>query len=149
LLQSIGNRTNDGSELKRIQKDIRAIDVKIDHLSNLLTETTATAAILPEIESLEQERIDIQHPLEAEETASRQAQALCKIDENDVRTILKGISVEIDELDRDDLKEILRSLIDCVAFDHSKMDRCVYYKIPTKSRDLVASPTRFELVLPP
>jgi DNA-binding FrmR family transcriptional regulator len=68
------NRTNDGAELKRIQNDIHAIDGKIDRLSNLLTETMATAAILREIESLEKECNDIQHQLEAEETASRQAQ---------------------------------------------------------------------------
>ena len=85
----------------------------------------------------------------AVETASRQTRALYEIDENDVRTILKGSSAEIDESDRDDLKVILRSLIDRVAFDHSKMDCCIYYRIPTKGRDLVASPTRFELVLPP
>ena len=85
----------------------------------------------------------------AVETTSRQTPALCEINENDARAILKGIFAEIDESDRDDLKEILRSLIDRVAFDHSKMDCCIYYRIPTKSRDLVASPTRFELVLPP
>ena len=115
----------------------------------MLTETTATATILRKIESLEQDRIDFEHQLEAAEVASRQARALCKIDENDVRKILKSIAVEIDELNRDDLKEILRNLIDRVAYDHSNMDCCIYYKIPTKSRDLVASPTRFELVLPP
>ena len=144
-----GIRTNDGAELEKIQKDIQSIEGKIDHLTSLLTQTTATAAILRKIESLESERIDLHNQLEAVQVSSRQARALCEIDEDDVRAILKGIAEEIDEQDRDDLKEILRSLIERVTFDHSQMDCCIYYKIPTKSRDLVASPTRFELVLPP
>jgi DNA invertase Pin-like site-specific DNA recombinase len=143
------SRTDDGTELETAQKDIRSIDAKIEKLSSLLAETTATAILLRKIESLEQERTDILLSMETAETATRQARALREIEEKDVKVILNGIADNLDELDRDDMKEILHGLIDRVVFDFSELDCCIHYRIPTKSRDLVASPTRFELVLPP
>ena len=133
-------RTNDGAELETAQKQIRAIDAKIERLSNLLTETTATETILRKIETLEQEKADIQQRIETAETATRQARALRQIEEKDVKVILNGIAEELDELDRDDLKEILRGLIARVELNHSSMDCCIHYKIPVQTGELVASP---------
>jgi site-specific DNA recombinase len=141
--------TNDRAEFEQAQKAMRTIDARIERLSNLLSETTATATLLRKIELLEQERMDIMRHMEAAETATHQAQALKQIGEMDVKVILEGIAENLNELDRDDLKEILRSLIDHVVYDHSTEECCIHYKIPVKSRNLVASPTRFELVLPP
>ena len=104
---------------------------------------------MSKIESLEQERADIQRRMEAAETAMRQSRALRQIEEKDVKLILNGIAEGLDELDRDDLKEILRGLIDRIVFDYSSMNCCIHYKIPVQTGKLVASPTRFELVLPP
>ena len=143
------SRTDDGAELESVQKEIRAIDAKIEKLSNLLAETTATATLLRKIESLEQERTDIVHRMETAETATKQARALREIEESDVKTILTGIAEELNEIDRDEMKEILRGLIDRIVFDFANLDCCIHYKIPAVSRNLVASPTRFELVLPP
>ena len=142
-------RTNDGAELEKTQKTIRTIDKKIDQLSNLLTETTTPAPLLRKIEALEQERSDIHKQIETMETATRMASALRQIESKDVKKILQDISQSIDDMDRDDLKEILRNLIERIVFDFTTLDCCIYYKIPVKSRDLVASPTRFELVLSP
>ena len=75
--------------------------------------------------------------------------AIQNIQESDVKAILNNIAVSIDKQDQEDVKEILRGLIDRIVFDDSTLDCCIYYKIPVKSRNLVASPTRFELVLPP
>lgn len=134
------SRTNDGAELEAAQKEIRSIDAKIDKLSGLLAETTATSTLLRKIESLEQERAAIMNRLEMAETATRQAKALREIEEKDVRNILGGIADSLNELDRDDLKEILSGLIDRIVFDFSELDCCIHYKIPVKSRDLLASP---------
>lgn len=139
-VQKTAARTNDGAELQSAMKEIRLIDAKIDRLSNLLSETTATNTLLRKIESLEQERADIQQRLEMAETASRQAKALGEIEEIDVRTILSGIAENLGELDRDDLKEILRGLVDRIVLDYSSMDCCIYYKIPVHTGKLVASP---------
>lgn len=134
------SRTDDAAELEAAQKEIRSIDAKIDRLSNLLAETTATGSLLRKIESLEQERAAIMGRLEMAETATKQAKALREIDEKDVQNILSGIADSINELDRDDLKEILSGLIDRIIFDFLKLECCIYYKIPVKSRELVASP---------
>ncbi len=136
-------RTDDRAELETAQKEIRSIDTKIEKLSNLLPETTATATLLRKIESLEQDRADITRRLDAAETATRQAKALGEVNEKDVKTILGGIAENLEDLDRDDLKEILSSLIDRIVFDFSELTCRINYKIPVKSRDLVASPREY------
>ena len=143
------SKSNDGAELEKSLKEICAIDANIDKLSNLLAETTATATLLRKIESLEKERFDIQGHIDAAETATKQARALNDIEEEDVKSILRGIAERIDDKDRDDLKDILRGLIDRIELDCSSLDCCIYYKIPVQTGEFVASPTRFELVLPP
>ena len=147
--QQSAKKSNDSSDLKTATEEICAIDKKIENLTNLLTETTATATLLRKIESLEQERSGIQERVDSAELATQKVRAIQNIQESDVKAILNNIAVSIDEQDRDDIKEILRGLIDRIVFDDSTLDCCIYYKIPVKSRNLVASPTRFELVLPP
>ena len=138
--RKISARTDDGAELEQAQKDIRLIDARIDRLSGLLSETTATTTLLRKIESLEQERANIQRRMEAAETATRQSRALRQIEEKDVKLILNDLAEGLDELDRDDLKEILRGLIDRIEFNYSSMDCCIHYKIPVQTGKMVASP---------
>jgi hypothetical protein len=52
-------------------------------------------------------------------------------------------------LDRDKLKELLRNLVEYIVLDLKTSDLCIHYRIPVNGRNLVASPTRFELVLSP
>lgn len=135
-------RTNDGVELERAQKDMRQIEAKIDRLANLLSQTTATETILRKIETMEQERADLQRIIETANTAARHATALREITDRDVRKILTGIADELNQIDRDDLKEILRGLVDKITFDYTSSDCCIYYKIAVQTGDLMASPRR-------
>ena len=66
-----------------------------------------------------------------------------KIKKKDARSILNGIADNLNEQDRDDLKEILSGLIDRIVFDFSNLEYCINYKIPVKSRELVASPRAY------
>ena len=61
--KSVSN-TNDSVELEKAQKEIRVIDAKTERISDLPGETSAPAALLRKIESLEQERADIQRTVE-------------------------------------------------------------------------------------
>ncbi len=147
--QQYAPKRADIPNLESGQKEIRAIDAKIDRLSNLLSETTAAAPLLRKIEALERERSAIVQQAETAEASASYTQALRQIGEQDVKAILGNLADNISEADRDDLKEILRGLIDRIAYDYSSSDCCIYYKIPVKTGELVASPTRFELVLSP
>ena len=51
---------------------------------------------------------------------ARALRAIDENDENDARVILKEITEEIDQLDRDKLPEMLRGLNDRIKFEHSK-----------------------------
>lgn len=102
--QQSAKKSNDGAELKIATDEIYAIDKKIENLTNLLTETTATATLLRKIESLEQERSGIQERVDIAELATQKVRAIQNIQESDVKAILENIAVSIDEQDRDDIK---------------------------------------------
>ena len=87
---------------------------------------------------LKQERLGIQERVDSAELATQKVRAIQNIQESDVKAILNNIAVSIDEQDRDDIKEILRGLIDRIVFDDSTLDCCIYYKTPVKSLNLVA-----------
>ena len=113
--QQSAKQSNDGAALIIATEEIRLIDTKIENLTNLLTETTATATLLRKIESLEQERSYIQERINTAELATQKVRAIQNIQESDVKSILNNIAASIDEQDRDDMKEILRGLVDRIV----------------------------------
>jgi hypothetical protein len=53
--------------------------------------------------------------------------ALRQIESKDVKKILQDISQGIEDMDRDDHKEIMRNLIERIVFDFTTLDCCIYY----------------------
>ena len=150
MLKSAGKTSaGDSAELHLAQKEARTLDTRIERLTNLLAETDTPAPLLRKIEAMENERDAIVRRLEAAESAARHNKALRELSEHDVKTILNGIAENLEDLDRDDLKDVLRGLIGRITLNFSSSELCIHYKIPVKTGELVASPTRFELVLPP
>ena len=132
--------TIDNAELQRARKESRTLDNRIERLTNLLVETDTPAPLLRKIEIMENERAAILNKLDAAEAAARHNKALHELSEQDVKMILGGIAANLEELDRDDLKDILRGLIDRIIMNFSSPDLCIHYRIPVKTGELVASP---------
>lgn len=130
----------DNADLQMAKKETRTLDVRIERLTNLLSETDTPAPLLRKIEAMENERDAILRKMEAAEAASRHNKALRELSESDVKSILSGIAEGLDELDREDLKDILRGLIDRITLNFSSLELCIHYKIPVKAGELVASP---------
>lgn len=57
--------------------------------------------------------------------------------------MLSMIAENLPELDRESLKDILRSLIDHITLDASSLACCIHYKIKLKTGDFMASPGAF------
>ena len=74
----------------------------------------------------------------------KQSKALREIKESDVQSMLSMIAENLPELDRESLKDILRSLIDHITLDASSLACCIHYKIKLKTGDFMASPGGFE-----
>ena len=74
---------------------------------------------------------------------------LGEISEKDVASMLSTMADSMEDLDRDALKDLMQGLVERITLDPYTLACCIYYKIPVKSRNSVASPTRFELVLSP
>jgi phage-related protein len=70
---------------------------------------------------------DIRKQIETMETATRMASALRQIESKDVKKILQDISQGIEDMDRDDRKEIMRNLIERIVFEFTTLDCCIYY----------------------
>jgi phage-related protein len=69
----------------------------------------------------------IHKQIETMETATRMRSALRQIESKDVKKILQDISQGIEDMDRDDHKEIMRNLIERIVFDFTTLDCCIYY----------------------
>jgi hypothetical protein len=118
-------------------------------LTTLLIETDTPGPLLRAIESLEKERVAAQERSLAAEQAVLHSKALGEITEEDVTELLFAMAESLEDLDRDSLKAMLQGLIERITLDPATLSSCIYYKIPLKSMNKVASPTRFELVLSP
>jgi DNA invertase Pin-like site-specific DNA recombinase len=132
--------TDDDAEGDLIRTEIKKLDAKINKLSDLLSETTATESLIQKIEEFADRRDSLNNQLSGIEVTRQQSKAMERIKESDVREMLTGMTDNLPGLDRESLKDLLRGLIDHVTFDHSSLACCIHYKIKLKTGDFVASP---------
>jgi len=83
------------------------------------------------------------------ELAARHSSALREIKESDVAKMLEAMAENMASLDREALKDMLNGFVNKITLDPATLAGSIHYKIPVQSRNSVASPTRFELVLSP
>lgn len=108
---------SDGGELAWLQQQGKDLDATINRLIALLEQTDKPEPILRRIEQRESERQDIADQLERLEQATRHAKALAAIDENTVRMTMRALSENIEALDREHLKDFLRSFVEALILD--------------------------------
>ena len=136
--------TDDDAEGASIRERIKKLEAKINKLSDLLSETTATDSLIRKIEEFEDQRNGLKSQLSNLEITRQQSKAMQQIKESDVKALLAAMADNLPDLDRESLKDFLRGLIDHVTFDHSSLACCIHYKIKLTTGDFVASPGGFE-----
>ncbi|WP_368086235.1 recombinase family protein [Nitrosospira multiformis] len=136
--------TDDDVEGEEVRSEIKKLDAKINKLSELLSETTATEVLIQKIEEFANRRDSLCEQLTQLDAVRKQSKALREIRELDVKAMLESVSENLPDLDRDSLKDLLRGIVDRITLDHQTLACCIHYKIKLNLGELVASPGGFE-----
>jgi hypothetical protein len=125
---------------KTIRAEFQSITKKIDSLAAMLVETSAPAAILRQIEKYEIERSTLEARLENIEHQAAQAKVINLLTEKDVRNAIEHNIESMETLNREDLKELLRKLVEAVTLDPINLTCSINYRISIDRGVKLASP---------
>ena len=135
---------------KKFRSAIKEIDIKIEKLTGLLTETTAPDALLRTIEKLETERKAVAEELKIVEEESQSTAVYKNLTRSHVRTMLKTVIENLEYTEnKESLKDALNALVDNVVLDPASLTASVTYQVGPQSGDKMASPRGFEPRSPP
>ena len=96
------------------------------------------------IEDLEKSRGEsYQRAIRLEEETQR-AKLLASVKESDVRRMLDAMAEDMATLDREHLKDFIKSRIEAVILDKATRAGEIRYRIPQRSGVLLATPRGFE-----
>ena len=134
---------------KDLRTEIKEVETRITKMMELGAQLENPAPALREVDTLERRR-----GLLAEEIARREkeymaASLLDHVTEAHVAQFLAGIAVNMEEMDREALKDFLSTLVERVTLDPGSHECQIHYRIGLDMRNKVASPTGFEPVLRP
>lgn len=130
----------DGHELQAMQATLRELDQRIDKLTGLLEETDTPAPLLRRIEELEKSRGDTYQRLIRLEEETQRAKALASVKESDVRRMLTTLAEDMATLNRDHLKDFIKSMVEAVSLDPATRSGEIRYRISPGSGVMLASP---------
>ena len=138
-------REKSATDRGALKRRMTEIDKKTAKLADLLTETTAQAALLRQIESLEKERDGIEGKLASLESERAAMKACANITPDTVRRLLRSILNDLND-NPDGLRDAIHQLIDRIELSPETFEAVMYYRISplVKSGELVASPRGFE-----
>ena len=135
------------SEIKSLAKKVSELDGKNLNLTNLLTQTSKPEALLRAIESNEVERAALRSRLNNLKEQSLISRDFRKLNIKDIKTILNNIVVEFEHKSADNIKALLKTIIDFIVFDAANLYVSITYR--SKSGVKLASPRGFEPRSPP
>jgi DNA invertase Pin-like site-specific DNA recombinase len=134
------NTGHDGAELAAVDREVADRERKIARLANLVSETTAPAALLRKIEELETEREGLARRRAALQDDLERVRMAKRVTPADVRRLLANLAADMATLDRENLKDFLRGLIARVELNPADASCRIHYAIRASTGDLVASP---------
>lgn len=134
------SRPTNGDHIKPLRNEVEAITKRIAKLASLAADTETPRPFLDQIAPLERQREKLVAELERLEVEMRSAEVMRAIRDKDVRTLLSAVASSIDRLDREALKELMRSVLDKIELCPTTLACRLHYRIA--AGDLVASPRR-------
>lgn len=128
------------------KRRIGEIEKKIGRLADLVSETRTPAALLRQIETLEDERDRILQSLESMESERAAARVLRDITAADVRRMLRGLANDMSAANPESLRDELRNTVEKVELSPENFEAVIHLRFgpASKSGEQVASPRGIE-----
>ena len=134
---------DEAAELARAWSAIEDLDRRISKVTAMLSETDARRPLLAQIEKWETEREKIRAGTIELESRLQNARQLATLTERDIERILQDLAKNMAELNAEDLRDFLRTIVERIEMAPTAPLTCrISYKIPAVSGDKVASPRR-------
>ena len=134
---------------EELRPEVNRIAAQISRMMTLAAQLEDPAPALREIDKFEKNRKSLLADIEKLEQAYTAAALLENYTESNVALFLNGISDEIENMDREALKDLLSSMIDRITLDPVSHEAEVSYRFAADLRNKMASPRGFEPLLPP
>ncbi len=136
------------NELKACKARVKAINEKIEKLTDMAAEAEHPRPWLEKINKLENERQVALEQMEQAQLEYESANVLRVITQRDLRRILESLQANVDLDDPDSVKDYLQSVVERIELTESpQLTFNIHYRI--SSGDSVASPRGFEPRSPP
>lgn len=129
--------------------EIRDVENRIAKMMELASQLENPAPALREVDKLEARRGALAAEICRLEQEYVAASLLDNITESHVERFLRGVAANMEELDRESLKDFLSTLVERITLDPASHECQINYRIGVDLRNKVASPRGFEPLLPP
>jgi site-specific DNA recombinase len=126
------------TELPKLKKELADIEKQVARLTGLLGQTTTPEPLLRQIETHEQRRVALSEEVERRAEIEADAAKVRALTEAQVSRLLRSLAEDMTALDRDQLKDFVRGMLDKVELDAAAATYQLYYRLAAGFR--VASP---------
>lgn len=147
LTASVRNRGygQEQAEIAAVRAQITGVDSLIEKFLGLVSEMSEPRAILRKVEALERDRAKLEKDLARSEREMREAQIVADVSDRRIRVMLDDMVTEIENFEREPLKDFLRSHLARVTLCPQSLTLRLNYEIPLFRGDKLASPGRIQL----
>lgn len=140
-IAALQEQLQDRSELEVARAALADVQKRVAKLTGLIEHAREPRPILARLDELEEERRGAAERVMRGEDAQERVKTLQRLTEADVAALLGRMASDIQALDRDALKDVLRAWIDRIELDPATRSGRIVYRL-SLSRDKVASPPR-------
>ena len=137
------------SKAPMLKREINQVNQKITKVMDLMTESTNTAPFMRTVHELEDKRSLLLEKLQEVEREDLAVKSVQELTEFDVKRALDSLLKELENSDRESLKDFIQRVVKRVVVDDEENTRMtIHYRIVSPGFSL-ASPRGFEPLLPP
>ena len=128
------------AEIAELRAKDADIEKRIDRFLDMASQLETPGPVLRKVDGLEQERKRLANAIARFEEEDRQSTAATALTEANVAKMLATLADELQECDREAMKDFLTAVLERVDLEPEAMTCQLYYRISVPSRNRLASP---------
>ncbi len=128
------------AEIAELRAKDADIEKRIDRFLDMASQLETPGPVLRKVDGLEQERKRLANAIARFEEEDRQSTAATALTEANVAKMLATLADELQECDREAMKDFLTAVLERVDLEPEAMTCQLYYRISVPSRNKLASP---------